>query len=455
MKKFKINGSEFYEHFAQYDTWLEVLDHLIEHEHIRRKTKRGKEFFRDVANDIVNGLVISKRRAASLLEDMSRALIQPPKSYDGDAIIPMPADLELLSKLSKSQKSKWKKRIGNKTRAPRQQGLSVSSAGARRIVGAQSADTRQAFGTEMGIEIIDENTNSTDLNLTELNLTKLNPTANDTAIANSAPRGTASSTQELAASPQESDVHSQQLSDVANGSSRELFVPGESQLGMKLNPAAIASSGNIHYLSANSKQVSGLEVNDPARIGEPNTISLDDGFIARVKNKTNGISDGEYKITLTTKSDAAVYTTYLSGTDDRPFGPHRTRSPHLHTFAKTVADLIAGGFGAQCQLNGQFQFGQFLRWGENANSQVSLADHYAVLWMHPNQTTMTLFMVLGNQCHVSQSELVGSYGSLKNLNLLAAVGSRIPVMPEPYREGMFNEFIEGVIATQEKLQIRG
>ncbi len=112
MNKYEINGIEFYNHFPRYNTWLEILDYLVDHEVIRRKKERGRGFFRNVSNDIIDGLVISKKCAASLLQDMSRALIQPPKSYDGGAIIPMPADIELLSKLTKQNKIQWKKRIG-------------------------------------------------------------------------------------------------------------------------------------------------------------------------------------------------------------------------------------------------------------------------------------------------------------------------------------------------------
>ena len=106
MEKYQLNGSQFYKHFAQYDTWIETLDHLIEHEHIRRKKERGREFFRDVANDIVNGLVVSKKRASSILEDLSAAMIQPPATYEGERIIPMPDDINLLVEMSKSDKTK-------------------------------------------------------------------------------------------------------------------------------------------------------------------------------------------------------------------------------------------------------------------------------------------------------------------------------------------------------------
>ena len=111
MNPYKIQSVEFYTHFSQYDTWLETLVHLLEAPHLKRKKAKGRDFFKNVANDIVDGMQVSKRCAASLLQDLSAAHIQPPQSYDGGAIVMMPADMELLNALTKDDKTTLKKRI--------------------------------------------------------------------------------------------------------------------------------------------------------------------------------------------------------------------------------------------------------------------------------------------------------------------------------------------------------
>lgn len=462
MNKYQINGSEFYEHFAQYDTWLETLGHLVEHEHIRRKKAKGRDFFRNVSNDIIDGLVISKKCAASLLQDMSAALIQPPKSYDGDKIVPSPKDLELLRKLSVVKKTNWKRRIGNRTRKPLEKKVGRQSAHARQGVGRQSAgvrqalgrgpvDARQVLGIDWGTENIKENANSDGRYFTLLNPTLLNYTQQDLEKDIGASRGVVSSTQELDAS--QSSGGSQEVKEVgiATGIPKEVLLAEESHLGMRLNPGAIANANNIHYLNAGPKPADDLDVNNPARIGEPNSIALDDGFIVRVKNKTSGSANGKLMITLNSKADNAVYTSYLSGTDDRPFGPNRTRSSHLNKFAKLAEELIADGHGAPGQSQGQILLGQFKRWSEKSKSLVSLADHHTVFWMHPNRTTMALFLVLGDRCHSTQLKLSRTYGSDKNPDLLAAAGNRPPLMARPYSDKLFYEFLESVAEVQERL----
>jgi|SaaInlStandDraft_7_1057024.scaffolds.fasta_scaffold44586_2 hypothetical protein len=218
MEKYQLNGSQFYKHFAQYDTWIETLDHLIEHEHIRRKKERGREFFRDVANDIVNGLVVSKKRASSILEDLSAAMIQPPATYEGERIIPMPDDINLLVEMSKSDKTKLIRKIGNRTRAKQQRGSGRKSVGVQQVTGTASADSQQVISTDWSIDITEENGVSDTPNYTPLNPTSQNYTQPDSQMGISASHGDVSSTQVVVASHPMGGLKEQQEAGAATWS---------------------------------------------------------------------------------------------------------------------------------------------------------------------------------------------------------------------------------------------
>jgi hypothetical protein len=462
MKKYQINGSEFYEHFTQYDTWLEILDQLIEHEVIRRKKESGREFFRNVANDIIDGLVISEKCAASLLQDMSAALIQPPATYVGERIVPMPADLELLAKMSESDKTGWKRRIGNRTRKPLVKGFGRRSAGTRQGIGRQSAGvrqasgttpagTRQVSGTDWSIDNKEENAISDGRYYTPLNPTLLNYTQLESAKEICASHGDVSSTQVVGASQEVGGSREEQETGIAAGIQENVSFVESSHLGTRLNTGQFCQADNVLSIDAARRKASELDVNSPARVGAVHSIDLNGGIIVRVKNRTDGNADGELKITLKTRADNAVHTSYLSGTDERPFEPNKTRSPHLAGFAALACQLIDDGYGAPALSQGQFLLGQFMRWGGKSKGLVSLADHYAVLWVHPRQSVMWLFLVLGEHCQTVSLKRSNSYGTSKNLDLLAAAGNRKALVPITYSDELFYEFIGSVADERDRL----
>jgi hypothetical protein len=450
MEKYQLNGSEFYKHFAQYETWIETLEYLIEHEHIRRKKERGRDFFRNVANDIVNGLVVSKKCASSILQDLSAAMIQPPATYEGASIIPMPADVKLLEEMSKSDKTKLRRKIGNRTRAKQKRDSGRKSVGVQQVTGTSPAGRQQVSSTDWGIDITEENGISDAPYYTLPDPTLLNYTLSDSQMGIRASHGDVSSTQVVVASHPLGESRGQQEAETPTRSGKENPISKSSHLGTKIDFGNSPDIDKIHYLRSNQKEPRILDVNDPVRNDAPNSISLENGIIARIKNRTSGQANGEYKVTLQTMADEVVYTAYLSGTDDKPFGPNRIRSNHLNEFAEAAGNLIYDGFGEVGQPCGQVLFGQFKFWRKQANKQLPLADHFAVLWIHPEQTHMNLFLVLGDQCTSSKHKLTSTYGTDKNPDLLAAAGSNMPVTPIPYSYDLFTKFFEGVADTMDR-----
>ena len=436
MEKYKLNGAEFYSHFSQHATWLETLWQLLDSQVIKRKKARGRDFFRNVANDIIDGQVISKRCAQSILQDMSAAMIQPPSSYDGERIIPMPADMKLLAELTAGDKTQLKKRVGNMTRITSSMKSSTASASAQHVGGSTSVDAQHRVSTasvhaqhrvsaKNAIEIIDEKRVSGDLYYTQLNHTKLNPMANGLDGHEALP-------QVMSAShPYGEEGNERELVSAAPIDVASLDNPQKNGLGTKLDVNAALSTDNIYYLNQSDAD-------------EQRQLEHSDGMVVRLKNRTDGVSDGNLKLTLQTKADKAVYTCMLSGQDDRVFESTRTRAPHLAKLANSIVGMINNGFGEHDATHGKFQFGQLKRFSTPARALVSMRDHYAIIWQSPSQAECRVFLALGDSVISTKMAVAANYGSAKNKDLFASAGLKRKLAAQPYTDTAFDQFLSNI-----------